>query len=199
MQDCTKQTLEYYNTNADSFIAATANVEFGKLQRRFASILPENGRILDLGCGSGRDSLAFLKSGFFVDAVDGSEAMVQAASELTGPPVVNALFDEYEPTGEYDGIWACISLLHAPSQNLPATIRRYVAHLKPDGVFYMSVKLGAFEGSRNGRWFTNLIEDALLSIIDRIDGIRIDPIDVTPDARTGRESEKWLNAWCVRK
>lgn len=70
--------------HAKKFIAGTANVEFGMLQKAFANMLPEGGRILDLGCGSGRDSLAFLKAGLAVDAVDGSAEMVKAASELIG-------------------------------------------------------------------------------------------------------------------
>lgn len=80
------------------------DVEFGELQERSARMLPEGGRILDLGCGSGRDSLAFVNSGSVVDAIDGSEAMVKAASGLTSLPVAHALFDEHEPAGEYDGI-----------------------------------------------------------------------------------------------
>ena len=60
----TEETIGYYDGNAKKFIADTANVEFGALQKAFADMLPEGGRILDLGCGSGRDSLAFLKAGF---------------------------------------------------------------------------------------------------------------------------------------
>lgn len=199
MQASTQQTLDYYNSNANQFVATTANVEFSELQERFASMLPQGGRILDLGCGSGRDSLAFLKSGFQVDAMDGSKAMTETASELTGLQVVCALFDEYEPNGEYDGIWACSSLLHVPLPSLSAIIDKYAACLNPDGVFYMSFKLGNFEGVRNGRWFTDLDENAFRTLIDRIDGIRVDSIDITSDVRPGRSSEKWLNAWCVKE
>ncbi len=84
MDENTRETIGYYETNATRFVADTADVEFGALQREFAQRLPKGGRVLDLGCGSGRDSLAFLKVGFEVDAVDGSEQMVKAASELTG-------------------------------------------------------------------------------------------------------------------
>lgn len=175
------------------------DIEFGELQERFARMLPEGGRILDLGCGSGRDSLAFMSSGFVVDAVDGSEAMVKAASELTGLSVAHALFDEHEPTGEYDGIWACSSLLHVPMSDLAPIISKYAGHLKPGGVFYMSFKLGGFEGMRNGRWFTDLDEKSFSELISGIDGLRIDSLDVTPDVRPGRADEKWLNAWCIRE
>lgn len=197
--DSTKQTLEYYDENAERFLADTADVEFGELQGRFASMLPAGGRILDLGCGSGRDSLAFLKAGFEVDAVDGSERMVEAARRLTGLPVVHALFEEYEPDGLYDGVWACSSLLHVPAEDLSCLIEKYSKALKPDGVFYLSFKLGDYEGMRNGRWFTDLDEESFRELIGKIDGLEISEIDITSDVRPGRSDEKWLNAWCVRK
>ena len=194
----TEETIGYYDANADKFIADTANVEFGALQRTFASMLPAGGRILDLGCGSGRDSLAFLNAGFQVDAVDGSVQMVEAASKLTGLSVAHALFADYEPQHEYDGIWACSSLLHVPAEELPGTIAKYAAALKPGGTFYLSFKLGAHNAMRNGRWFTDLDESSFRTLIDSIDGLEIYRLDTTPDVRPGRQNEKWLNAWCKR-
>ena len=68
-------TLDYYNNHADAFIHDTAFVDFTDVQDRFLCLLPNGGRILDFGCGSGRDALYFHKKGFIVDAVDGSERL----------------------------------------------------------------------------------------------------------------------------
>ena len=198
MDENTRETIGYYETNATRFVADTADVEFGALQREFVRRLPKGGRVLDLGCGSGRDSLAFLKARFEVDAVDGSAQMVEAASELTGLPVAHALFSDYEPKGPYDGIWACSSLLHVPASGLADIISKYARALAPRGTFYLSFKLGAHDGMRNGRWFTDLDEPALRALIAEVPGLRVDRVDVTGDARPGRSGEKWLNAWCVR-
>ena len=129
----TRETIGYYDANAKSYVAETANVEFGELQREFARRPPRGGRVLDLGCGSGRDSLAFLRAGFEVDAVDGSAQMVEAASGLTGLPVAHALFEDFEPQGPYDGIWACSSLLHVPASKLTGVIAKYVEGIPPNG------------------------------------------------------------------
>lgn len=197
--DSMSKTLEYYDENSEKFLADTANVEFGELQSRFASMLSAGGRVLDLGCGSGRDSLAFLKAGFDVDAIDGSKQMVEAAKSLTGLDVVQALFDEYEPDGLYDGIWACSSLLHVASDDLSFHIEKYSKALKPNGIFYLSFKLGDYEGMRNGRWFTDFTEESFRELINKIKGISISEIDITADVRPGRSDEKWLNVWCIQQ
>ena len=198
MSRAAEETIGYYDANAAGFVADTANVEFGALQREFARRLPHGGRILDLGCSSGRDSLAFLKAGFEVDAVDGSAQMVQAASELTGLSVAHALFDDYEPKGPYNGIWACSSLFHVPTQDLAGTIAKYARAVAPGGTFYLSFKLGSHDGMRNGRWFTDLDNPAFREIVAGVPELMIDCIDVTNDVRPGRADEKRLNAWCVR-
>ena len=120
--------------------------------------------------------------GFEVDAVDGSEQMVKAASGLTGLPVAHATFSDYEPQGPYDGVWACSSLLHVPASELPAVISKYARALKPGGTFYLSFKLGAHDGMRGGHWFTDLDEPALRVLIAEVPGLRVDRVDVTDAA-----------------
>lgn len=198
MDKNTRETIGYYDANAAGYVADTADVEFGALQGEFIRRLPKGGRVLDLGCGSGRDSLAFLRAGLAVDAVDGSARMAEAASGLTGLPVAHATFSGYEPKGPYDGIWACSSLLHVPVVKLAGVIAKYARALAPGGTFYLSFKLGSHNGMRGGRWFTDLDEPALRTLIAEIPGLRVDRVDVTGDARPGRSGEKWLNAWCVR-
>ena len=172
MDKSTRETIGYYDANAKSYVAETANVEFGELQREFARRLPRGGRVLDLGCGSGRDSLAFLKAGFEVDAVDGSAQMVEAASGLTGLPVAHALFEDFEPQGPYDGIWACSSLLHVPASKLASVIAKYVEGMPPNGSLisplhrrtagckftrarHRAISVALIKGSSNGRSIGN--------------------------------------------
>lgn len=197
MGKATEETISYYDNHAKAFVADTAEAPMGRLQALFASLLPAGGRILDLGCGSGRDSLAFLRVGFRVDAMDGSGAMCDAARELTGLPVAHATFEGYEPQGPYDGIWACSSLLHVPRGELPGLIDKYAAVLAPRGVFYLSFKLGEGEGMRSGRWFTDLDELGLRTVISEAKGLAIKKIEITPDVRPSRTHELWLNAWCT--
>lgn len=105
-------TLTYYNQNATRFYAATVSVEFTATQQRFLSYLPASASILDFGCGSGRDTKAFLDQGYQVEAIDGSEELCKLATRYTGIQVRHILFQDLNAISKYDGIWACSSILH---------------------------------------------------------------------------------------
>lgn len=196
--DLTTKTLEYYNDNAASFVGDTVNAKMNSIQEEFLQYVKEGGRILDLGCGSGRDSKLFLDRGHEVVAIDGSRELCKVASDYTGIDVVNVTFQDYQTGLQFDGIWACASLLHVPINELQSLIHKYVGMLCEGGVFYMSFKYGEFEGDRNGRFFTDMTEKRLHEIIDQIPGAVIISENVTGDSRPGRSDEKWLNAYVKR-
>ena len=187
------KTLSYYNTNAHRFTSDTLNVEFSNIQDSFLAQLPAGALILDFGCGSGRDSRYFLQKGYRVEACDGSEEMVKAATRNAGIPVKKMLFSELNEENRYDGIFACASILHVPSKELPDILTRMKRAVKPGGILYVSFKYGTFEGIRNGRYFTDQTEESLQVILDRVGGLEIIRTGITGDARPGREDEKWLN------
>ena len=154
------KTLTYYNTNAHRFTSDTLDVEFSTIQDSFLAQLPAGALILDFGCGSGRDSRYFLQKGYRVEACDGSEEMVKAATRNAGIPVKKMLFSELNEENRYDGLFACASILHVPSKDLPDIFTRMKKAVKKGGILYVSFKYGTFEGIRNGRYFTDLTEDA---------------------------------------
>lgn len=186
-------TIEYYNQNAAGFLEETTGVEFSEIQNVFLNLLPKGALILDFGCGSGRDALEFLKRGYQVEATDGSEEMCRAAAELTGLTVQKMLFRELDEQEKYDGIWACSSILHLPKPELRDVLGRMTVALKRNGIIYTSFKYGAFEGERNGRYFTDFTEETFAEFIKGMTGLTIEKMWITDDVRPGRGEEKWLN------
>ena len=155
--------------------------------------MPEGARVLDFGCGSGRDTKYFLNKGFLVDATDGSEELCRIARELTGIPVRQMLFSELDAVGVYDGIWACSSILHCPKEELKDVIRKMIRAVKDGGVIYTSFKYGDFEGERNGRYFTNFTTDSFHEFVREFPELSVEQEWVSADVRPGRGDEKWLN------
>ena len=186
-------TVEYYNKNAEQFLAETMNVEFSETQNAFLKLLPDGAMILDFGCGSGRDALEFLRQGYQVDATDGSAEMCYAASEITGLPVRQMLFQDLNEKEKYDGIWACSSILHLSRTTLKNVLVKMCMALKDGGIAYSSFKYGTFEGKRNDRYFTDFTEESFEDFISGINELKIEKMWITADVRPGREQEKWLN------
>ena len=187
------KTIRYYDEHADSFAAGTINVDFSAAQDRFLSFLPKDGRILDFGCGSGRDSKYFLEKGFQVDAMDGSEKMCRIARQNTGLPVRQMLFSELDAEAVYDGIWACASILHLPKSELRNVLLNIAGALKSGGYCYTSFKYGEFEGERNGRHFTDFTEKTFENFLTELNKLTIADEWISSDVRPGRAEEKWLN------
>ena len=187
------ETLEYYNTNAEDFVYETINVNFRETQERFLKHIPPQGRIIDFGCGSGRDAKYFHTKGFEVDAVDGSEELCKLAAEYAGINVKQMLFSDLDEVEEYDGIWACASILHLSSLELRDVLLKMIKALKNGGIIYTSFKYGEYEGMRNGRYFTDFTEMSFKRYIADIDNVEIAELWITEDARPGRGDEKWLN------
>ena len=126
-------------------------------------------RLLDFGCGSGRDSLFFKSLGFTVTPVDGSVAMAKATHELTGLEVICSDFLSFSPQAHsFEAIWACASLLHLDYPSLKIVLARLLNSLVLDGTMYVSFKYGSGTAVRNGRLFTNLDEVGLTALITLI-------------------------------
>ena len=186
-------TVDYYNKNAESFFESTSTVDMAGLYEKFESYLSESSSILDCGCGSGRDSKHFVEQGYNVTALDASEELCKLASDLTGLEVRCMYFQEISYKHEFDGIWACASILHAEKEELPEILRKLRDALKPEGILYVSFKYGDYEGTRNGRYFIDLTEKAMAGILSEVPGLNILETWITGDVREGRASELWLN------
>lgn len=186
-------TINYYNQNAENFIANTQNADMHPTQERFLRLLDANISILDFGCGFGRDTKYFLEKGYQVTATDGSAELCRLASEFTGIKVREMLFDELDAMNQYDGIWACSSILHLPKKELLPVIWKMCEALKDNGIIYISFKYGDFEGERKGRYFTDFTEKTFREVIEKVPELTIEEHWITSDVRPGRGEEKWLN------
>ena len=186
------QTSNYYNQHAQAFFENTYQVEMESLYAPFLRYLPEQASILDLGCGSGRDILAFKKKGYQVEAIDYSAELVKKARELTNIEVRQQSFYDLAENNKYDGIWACASLLHCERDRLTEVLGLIFKALKPNGVCYMSFKYGNTDREKDGRSFTDLDEAQARELLYQLEGAKVLQQWNTEDKRPDRD-EKWLN------
>lgn len=155
-------TIDYYNQNAKYYFDKTVNADMSKQYKLFLKYVKDNGKILDFGCGSGRDSLVFKNLGYQVFPIDGSIELCKLASEYTDLDVKCMDFNELKEKDFYDGIWACSTLLHVRKSELLNILKLLRDALKVDGVIYSSFVNGydREEYKSDGRYFNDLNKDS---------------------------------------
>jgi cyclopropane fatty-acyl-phospholipid synthase-like methyltransferase len=185
-------TIDYYNKYSKEFIENTLHADMTELYQFFEHYLrPTAKKILDIGFGSGRDSLYFSQK-YEVVSIDNSEAFVHAGKELLDNEVLLMDIRNMNFSNEFDGIWACASLLHLSYDELSTVFNKCYNALKDGGIMYASFKYGEFEGVRNDRYFTDLNEVQLQELLNQTQFI-LKEIKLTSDVRENRQDEKWLN------
>ena len=187
-------TLDFYNNNSKSYIESTLSIDMSHLYKDFLKNIPKDGHILDLGCGSGRDSLEFIKRGYNITAVDGSKELSIAASKVIGQKVICNKFEDLQLTEKFHGIWACASLLHINKRDLINVIKNISSNLEDNGVFYMSFKYGEDEYiDEKGRYFNCYTEKTFKEMILAVPKLEIIKIYKSEDTIGGRNNLQWLN------
>jgi SAM-dependent methyltransferase len=186
-------SIEYYNQNAGEYFEHTVDINMQECWDSFTKLLPEGGSILDLGCGSGRDSAYFISCGFDLTAMDASEEMCDLASIHIGQDVLHLSFAEVDFNEVFDGIWACASLLHVPSSEIEEIFAKIVQSLKLNGILFMSFHYGDFEGERDGRYYTDYGSKKIKELIAKYENMELIEIKKCEDSRDNSD-QIWIYA-----
>ena len=152
------RTLEHYQNNAQSFWEGTKDHDvdqnYAALQTNMKALTGM--KVLDLGCGPGRDLKHFKKRGHFPIGLDGCEAFCEMARKNSGCEVWHQDFCEMDlPSDYFDGIFANASLFHVPKIHLPRVLKELNETLADQGILFSSNPRGScenFDGSRYGNY-----------------------------------------------
>jgi len=188
-----EESIKYYDKHCERFVRETFDIDMSSIYQPFLELIPVGGRLLDAGCGSGRDALAFSRLGFKVEAFDGSGRCAEQARKLTGLDVQQLRFDEVTFENEFDGIWACASLLHIRHDALDGVLDRFFRALREKGVAYLSFKEGRQDTQKDGRYFTNFTLSEFDHWIGQSQGWVCLEAWLTEDMRPHRQNELWVN------
>lgn len=186
-------SIDYYNRYAVPYFEETVDANMDEVMDMFTDLLPENAEVLDLGCGSGRDTIALEERGCYVTPMDGSEEMCKLAEVHTDKEVLQMTYEEMEFDEVFDGIWACASLVHLTEEEMVQVLGKIVQALQKDGILYFSVHRGDRDGIYNGRYFRDYTRRELSALIERFPELELINIWTTEDVRPGKTDSIWLN------
>ena len=186
-------TIDYYDRNAGEYFARTSDVIFDEIYSRFLRYIPDGGRIMDLGCGSGRDVKWFRDHGYEAYGLDASRELVSKASDEYDIPVFTGLIEEWTTATPFDGVWCCASLMHLDDSALERFFVNLKYNLKTGGVLFMSVKSCIETGlDEQGRYLRNFTEEDVREIINRHSELEVRELWYTED-KLARDTFKWMN------
>ncbi len=202
-QDYKAQTKQSYDDTATAYNDHMAKLETERKAKAFLSYLQPGVKILDIGCGPGRDAKYFTDLGFQVTGIDISEKMIELAQK-TAPGATFCVMDSEEmqfPSASFDAVWASASLLHSPKDRFVQILEQMRSFVKEDGIIYLSMKQGdgeVFEeDARYGgvkKFWSYYQEQELLSLLQTC-GFQIVEHHVY-DKSTAYQTHPWISVIC---
>lgn len=187
-------SVQYYDNNAEDYCASTVQIDMSEIRARFVKYIPAGGRILDAGCGSGRDALAFILEGYSVTAFDASGKMAEFATKYTGQECQVLRFQDVSFDSEFDGVWSCAALLHVSREEMPDVLRRIVRSLRPGGTGYFSFIYGNDERrAADGRFYNSYTVESIHELLESIGDVKLIESWITTNSASSSRSAPWLN------
>ena len=165
-----KQTIEFYNENAQKYSSYSYDHKKGDLYLKFLNNLPKQGSILDAGCGAGWDTKFFLLNGYFVTAFDASIKLLEVVETHKNLEKIESDFLNFKCNNIFDGIWASFSLQHLPKNDFKPALKVLKNSLSKTGCFYIGIHKGNKEIRDNlGRYYSYYAESEISDIIESLD------------------------------
>ena len=144
MKNKIKLALETYNKYAELYAKYTKDKLLQFQLTEFSSMLPKKGKVLDAGCGCGRDAAYLSEEGLNVTAVDILDGMINEAKK-NNVLVKKQDILKLKEQDEYDGVWCMATLADIPKTDVSKVLKNFYTSLKKGGILYIAVKEGKGE------------------------------------------------------
>ena len=170
------------------------------IMEEFLSCMEEGDTILDLGCGSGRDSLDFYERGYDVTPLDGSEEMCRLAEVHTDLEVLCERYEDMDFDDAFEGVWARAAFIHVPKEEMRDILAKVKNALTKNGVFYTSVCEGEFEGISGELYFTDYEKEEIKDLLEECGFQILNVWEVRDEEiRRGYEGNGWIHVLARKK
>lgn len=158
--------MNYYSEHSDEYISNTIGLDMSLFYPMLLKSIPQGGTILDVGFGSGRDSIYFDKHGYDVYSIDTCDSFVNHLKKYKIGHVYKKSVLEIDYKNKFDGIWANAALVNLNKVEIKDALIKLRDALKPNGVIYASFKYGTSEGyDELGRYNTYLNESQMVEML----------------------------------
>lgn len=201
-----KPTVDSYNKIAEEFHSRNFATIYAREYRIFRDLIIDGNKVLEIGCGTGRDAEGLINLGFEYIGVDASEGMLKVAENKL-PTATFQLGDFYNlnfEDGSFDGFWAAASFLHVPKNDIDKVLQEAKRILKSSGIGFISLKQkrgmdeGVIREEKAGgieRYFAFYEADEFKEILERNN---LEVVQIVTQQENDKDSTVWL-CYFVRK
>lgn len=203
-----KDTIHWYDKNANNYANALKTQIFSDGIEKFIYYLHTSAKILDAGCAAGRDSAIFASKGFDVTGIDISEGLLQEAKKEY--PNITFVYGDLLnlpfPDNTFDGIWANACLVHFEIINeTKKAITEFNRVLSQGGILHIFVKEQLTERktdivsdklSSHDRFFQYYKKEEIKNLLENC-GFKIIFLENNVRDPANREDTKWI--WSIAK
>ena len=164
----------------------------------FMKMIKRDGKVLDLGCGTGTASLELLKNGFAPYPIDASVEMIKVAEALLEIKPRQISFDEIDEQEFYDAIWANFSLLHVKKNKFGDILKQLFFALKEGGILFFSLKRGVGESRDSlGRFYSYYEKSEVEKLLEKA-SFRTKTSSEGVSIGLAGEKENWMGFFCEK-
>ena len=188
-------TKEYYSNNYKEYIEKTFNKNMSLIYEKFLLGLKDGSTILDIGFGSGRDSLYFKNCGYNVTSIDPVKEFCEHGKEIGLDNVINTDFEHFNSNTKFDAIWACASLVHLNDKELINAFKKIDKMMDENAKTYASFKYGEYSGIRDLRYYQDQTEESIVNYLKNTN-LGVKEKWFSEDLDTGT---KWLNVILIKR
>jgi SAM-dependent methyltransferase len=187
-----QKTIAVYDSQIDNYVDIINQQPVDQILLEFISKFEPNDYVLDLGCGPAISSAIMRENGLRVDPTDASREMVNLANKTFNIDARQALFEDIDANGIYDGIWANFSLLHATDIEFPSILQMLHQTLRPKGILHIGMKIG--QGSirdKFDRFYSYYSEDELRGYLSKA-GFIVEHVELGEGLGLAGNMEPWI-------
>ena len=204
MDNWFEETLETYNETADWYDSKHKDPKTMKYSLDKFIVLVETNKVVDIGCGNGRDVKYLVENGLDVIGVDLSSQLLNIArKKVEEAKFINKdMRDLPFENSSFGGIWTCAAFHHLPKNEGEKALKEFYRILKPKGILFISVKKGVGERmvkkdyyQGNQKFFAYYSENELQEKLENID---FEILEIKENKDSGVSNSNWISIFAKK-